>query len=336
MIKKIIMLLSLLALTTVAVSANDVVLVSDNHADHINALEIANVINGTVITTPWGTYNESVVNEIISLNPDKVIIVGGNLAVVDEYINSLENASLTVERIGGATRYETNANITLRYQNQFANRYENATLCIVNGLDDLSLNETMAQVRDGHCIVLLSNGTNLSVEPERLNLRTRNVEVIENPLHKFNNSGVVNRLRNRGFSVNVQNISEDKAKLMLQHRVQEIEMKIEMLKNQGVNTTTLEQQLNEAKILMNQNRYAEAYSVMLQLNGEEMAATVRLHMGGYGRGNGVMMGKGAIPRGKGNNVNKTSGVMNNNMNRINTTQIHQNQQNQQGIGYKVN
>ena len=97
MLKKLMVLLSLIALSASAVSATDVVLVSDNCADQTVALEVANVLNATVVTTPWGIYNESVIDEIKSLNPDKVIVIGGNLAVVDDYIIALENEGLTVE-----------------------------------------------------------------------------------------------------------------------------------------------------------------------------------------------------------------------------------------------
>jgi putative cell wall-binding protein len=299
MLKKLMVLLSLIALSASAVSATDVVLVSDNCADQTCALEVANVLNATIVTTTWGIYNESVIDEIKSLNPDKVIVIGGNLAVVDDYIIALENEGLTVERIGGQTRYDTNANITLRFQNEFAHAYGNATICVAHGMDDISLNETMARVRDGHCLVVLSNGTNLSVEPERLHLRINKVEVIENPVcPSCNHSAVVNGLRNKGLNVAVQNIPEDRVKSMIQNRIRHMEMKIEMLKGQGINTTELEEQLNEVNALMNQNKYQDAYRIMIQLEGEQMA-TVRLHLqpGGHGKmmGNNTNMGNMGAP-----------------------------------------
>ena len=286
MLKKLIVLLSLI-LSASAVSATDVVLVSDNCADQTVALEVANVLNATVVTTTWGIYNESVVDEIKALNPDKVIVIGGNLAVVDDYITSLENEGLTIERIGGQTRYDTNANITLRFQHEFANAYGNATICVAHGLDDISLNETMAKVRDGHCLIILSNGSNLSVEPERLQLKINKIEVIENPVCPCNHSAVVNRLMHKGFNVSVENIPEDKVKSMIQHRIKLMEMKIEMLKKQGINATELEEKLNEVNTLMNQNKYQDAYKIMIQLEGEQMA-TVRLHL--HANGHGKMIG----------------------------------------------
>ncbi|CAB3287238.1 Cell wall binding repeat 2-containing protein [Methanocaldococcus lauensis] len=275
--KMVVLLLSLVALPIV--STNTVVLVSDNCADQATALELAKALNATVVTTTWGVYDENVVNEILALNPDKVIIIGGPLAVVENYTTALENAGITVERVGGQTRYETNANVTLRFQNQFKNAFgNNVSACVCYGLDDIALNESMEKIRDGHCLLLLTNGTNLSVEPTRLQLRIQNIEVIENPICPFcNYSRITNMLMHRGFKVNVTKISDERVKLMLQNRIRLMEMKIERLKNLGVNTTDLENKLNEVIQLMNQNRYQEAYRIMVQLQEMHMVM-VRLHL----------------------------------------------------------
>lgn len=219
MIKKIILLLALIAIPIV--SATDVILVSDNCADHATALELAKALNATVVTTTWGVYDENVVNEILSLKPDKVIIIGGPLAVVENYTTVLENAGITVERIGGQTRYETNANVTLRFQNQFKMAFgDNVSACVCYGLDDIALNESMEKIKQGKYLVLLSNGTNLSVNPERLQLKIQNIEVIENPICPFcNYSRITNMLMHRGFKVKVSKISDERVKLMLQNRL---------------------------------------------------------------------------------------------------------------------
>ncbi len=312
MIKKGILAIFAILLTLSVTYGADVVLVSDNCADCAAAEEVANVINATVITTTWGIYDEDVVNKIISLNPDKVIIVGGNVAVVDNYTSALESAGISVERVGGATRYDTNKELILKYQNEFTKRYgDNLTLCVVHGNDDIGLNETMAM--DGHCLVVLTNGTNLSVEPERLQLKIRTVEVINNPISPFNNSGVIKKLQ-RMYKVKEVNISLNKVKLALQNRIRLMEMKIERLQRMGIDTTDLQNKLNEVKTLMNQNRYEEAYRVMLELEGQQMAR-VKLHLhGGYGKNNGMGMGHGA--RGNGQ---KGSIMINNNQ-----TTMHKN------------
>ena len=281
----------LLLMAIPVVSATEVVLVSDNAADHACAIGVANALNATIITTEWGTYDKNLVDEILALSPEKVIVIGGPVAVAENYTTALENVGIEVERVWGETRYETNANVTLRFQHQFRTAYgDNATVCVCHGLDNIALNETMEKIRDGHCLVLLTNGTNLTVEPERLQLKIHKIEVVENPICQFcNHSGIANMLMQRGFKVEVEKIPEDRVKLMLQHRIKTMEMKIKILKNSGVDTSELESKLSEVEELMNQNRYQDAYRIMVQLQGEQMAM-VRLHLHPIGHGIAKGMG----------------------------------------------
>ncbi|ENN96699.1 cell wall binding repeat 2-containing protein, partial [Methanocaldococcus villosus KIN24-T80] len=85
MVKKLVLIILSLLIPTVA--ATNVILVSDNQADYLTALNIASLFNDTkVVVTPWGIYNESVVNEILKMKPEQVIIIGGPIAVPDEYV----------------------------------------------------------------------------------------------------------------------------------------------------------------------------------------------------------------------------------------------------------
>ncbi|ADC70100.1 putative cell wall binding repeat 2-containing protein [Methanocaldococcus sp. FS406-22] len=287
--KKLLLLL-LMAIPMVSANfATDVVLVSDNCADQCCALEVANALNATVITTEWGIYNESVVNEILALNPTKVIIIGGPLAVVENYTTALENAGITVERIGGKTRYETNANVTLRFQNQFRYAYgNNTTACVCYGFDDIALNETMELIKNGTCLVLLTNGVNLTVEPQKLQLKINKVEIVENPICPFcNYSKLMLKLQKNGLKIEIKQIPKVKVKLMLQHRIKMMERRIFMLKRMGVNVTDLEEKLKEVEELIKQNRYQDAYRIMVQLQGEQMAMVkLHLHPGGHGMAKG--------------------------------------------------
>ena len=279
------MLLLLMAIPLVSavaipsISATDVVLVSDNCADQCTALEVADALNATVITTEWGIYNESLIDEILALNPDKVIIIGGPLAVVENYTTALENVGITVERIGGSNRYETNANVTLRFQNQFRYAFgNNTTVCVCHGFDDIALNETMGLIKNGTCLVLLTNGVNLSVEPQKLQLRINKVEIIENPICPFcNYSKLMLKLQKNGLKIEIKQIPKVKVKLMLQNRIRIMERRILMLKRMGVNVTDLEEKLKEVEQLMEQNRYQEAYRIMVQLQEEQMVR-VKLHL----------------------------------------------------------
>ncbi|HDZ35415.1 MAG TPA: hypothetical protein ENH81_00680, partial [Thermococcus sp.] len=115
--KKVIALLfGLMMVATTAsfghVSAADnsatVILVSDNEADCTLAEYLANVTGAIVVTTPWGVYDPSVTATVMSYGPDKVIIIGGPDAVVDMYLEDLQELNIPVERWWGKNRYETN------------------------------------------------------------------------------------------------------------------------------------------------------------------------------------------------------------------------------------
>ena len=307
MLKKLLLLMVAVPLVSaVAVSTSStstVVLVSNNMADNSVALEVANALNATVITTEWGIYNESLIDDILALNPDKVIIIGGPLAVVENYTTALENAGITVERIGGSNRYETNANVTLRFQNQFRYAYgDNVTACVCHGFDDIALNETVELIKNGTCLILLTDGTNLTVEPQRLQLKINKVEIIENPICPFcNYSKLMLKLQNKRLKVEVKQIPKVKVKLMLQNRIRMMERKILILKRMGVNVSELEEKLKEVEELIKQNRYQEAYKIMVQLQGEQMAMVkLHLHLMGHGFKKGIK-----IPHINHQNINNT-------------------------------
>lgn len=62
--------------TTVVVSSNQ---------DKDIAIPLSNYLNASLIIIPWGTIDEKYLNEIKSKNPDKVIIIGGEVSVPKFY-----------------------------------------------------------------------------------------------------------------------------------------------------------------------------------------------------------------------------------------------------------
>ncbi|AXI25596.1 cell wall-binding protein [Methanofervidicoccus sp. A16] len=196
MIKKLILFLLLLVVVP-TVSATEVFLVSDNPADYGGVVSIAKLLNITVVKTPWGEYSEDVLNKILSLNPERVIIVGGPRAVVDEYVEKLNSAGITVERIGGKDRYETNAKLILKFKNAIRNR---VTICICHGYD-VPLNETINTTSTKPSLLILTNGVNLTLDPEKLNISIEEVNVVESPL--YNSIHIVKKFEKRGLKVRI-------------------------------------------------------------------------------------------------------------------------------------
>jgi hypothetical protein len=67
----------------ISVNAKTVVVASDQ--DSALAYQLSNHLNSSTIIIPWGSTNKKYLDDIKSLNPDKIIIIGGTAAVPDIY-----------------------------------------------------------------------------------------------------------------------------------------------------------------------------------------------------------------------------------------------------------
>lgn len=93
-----------------AQESTTVILVSDNPSDYAVALSLSNTLNAAIVVTEWGTVESEKIQELIAMDPQRVIIIGGPKAVPEEYENALKNAGINVVRIWGQTRIETSLN----------------------------------------------------------------------------------------------------------------------------------------------------------------------------------------------------------------------------------
>lgn len=99
----------LLALTPYALAEarTDLILVSDNHADLAVAEALAEENGATILKTPWGEYDEAVLDLVLERKPNEVTIIGGPMAVLPEYESRILDAGMKVERLWGKTRQQT-------------------------------------------------------------------------------------------------------------------------------------------------------------------------------------------------------------------------------------
>ncbi|AEH06338.1 cell wall-binding repeat-containing protein [Methanothermococcus okinawensis] len=102
-----------------------VIITNNNWADCVVATEYAYKINGIVLQTESDHLNINVEDMIKSINPKRIVIVGGPLAVSKNVEDSLKKYGEVV-RIWGPTRVETDENI-LKLLNS------NNTKVLVNG-----------------------------------------------------------------------------------------------------------------------------------------------------------------------------------------------------------
>ncbi len=112
-----------------------VILVSNNEADSVVAESLANLLNVSVVVTPWGIYNPNITAEIVERMPDKVIIIGGPVAVPVEYEQDLNNLGISYERWYGANRYSTNIKVIEKAEEEFPGIFRDVDVFVVNGRD---------------------------------------------------------------------------------------------------------------------------------------------------------------------------------------------------------
>jgi len=150
--QKTLLITTLLLLCTAGLGAaqrgKTAILVSDNVADSAVAEVIGNVKHVEVFTTPWGEYNESVVQNITAFDPVKIFIIGGPVAVPSEYETALQ--SYTVIRISGKDRYETAAAALQFFKNDFAGR----GIAVAYGYDGRGIKKALEKARGRGWFVL--------------------------------------------------------------------------------------------------------------------------------------------------------------------------------------
>lgn len=164
-----------------AASPSVVILVSDNEADCTLAEYISNLTGAPVVTTPWGVYDPNITTKIVSYAPDEVIIIGGPAAVPEEYVEDLQNLSITVERWWGKNRYETDLavikNATSKFQLQFQSR-----MIIAAGNDTMAIQKALQlAIKERAMIVFVNRTSNISMVMVKLKVREPRMMLVGTP-----------------------------------------------------------------------------------------------------------------------------------------------------------
>ncbi|NYE03620.1 SpoIID/LytB domain protein [Bacillus niacini] len=90
-------------------SQSDAVIVGrgDIPVDALTGTVLAKKYNAPLLLTTSTFVPQPVVDKIKSLNPSKVYVLGGNIAITDDVIKQIETTGAVVERVFGETRYAT-------------------------------------------------------------------------------------------------------------------------------------------------------------------------------------------------------------------------------------
>ncbi len=81
----------------------------ENYADALSAVPLASKNQCPILLAESNSINSFTINEIKRLNPNKIIVIGGEGAISQKVCNDIKktNQSIVFERIGGKDRYET-------------------------------------------------------------------------------------------------------------------------------------------------------------------------------------------------------------------------------------
>jgi len=185
-------LLALFVLTVFVASAHaqetkPVILVSDNPADLAVAQLLAQKLNATIVTTPWGTLSEEAVRKIKVSGATVVYVVGGPVAVPDVEVK----IEVKVKRIAGKDRYETAAIAASMWN-------ETDEAVVVEGTDELGIREALEKARARGVPILLVKGDEVpeGVEKAIEKLRAKRLHVI--PAPDMNITKIEKRFREYG------------------------------------------------------------------------------------------------------------------------------------------
>lgn len=247
-----------------------VILVSDNVADSAIAQYLANLTGAVVVTTTWGAYDPNVTAEILAYAPDKVVIIGGPKAVVDEYITDLEEYGITVYRWWGKNRYETNIAVINNATKVLGLRF-NATV-VAPGNDSASIEVSLKLALKVQGVILYVNeSTNVTEVVKKLGVK--NVVMVRSRASERVMEKLAKGLENCNCTAEEveANITEEHVVRVLE-RVQLRLIALEEMANL-TNSTNLTERIGELYQLMEQanqslrsGNYTEAYQLALKLH----------------------------------------------------------------------
>ncbi|NJE42062.1 cell wall-binding repeat-containing protein [Thermococcus sp. GR6] len=254
-----------------------VILVSDNEADCALAQYLANVTGAIIVTTTWGVYDPNVAAEIMSYAPDEVIIIGGPEAVVEQYVNDIQELGITVERWGGQNRYETNLMVMTQAQVKFKLKFKDK-LIMVPGNDTAGIKAALRiAVRERAMIAFVNGTTNVTRLMLKLQVRTGNVTIVGTPFMNRTMLRVREQLRNQSRECNCTsihvNITAEIALEAINASEERINTAKALLENATLTPmqerlvermlTLAEKELSEAKEAYSEGKYGKAYGMAI-------------------------------------------------------------------------
>lgn len=95
---------------------------ADNYADALTGGPLAASLDAPILLTKRDFLNADTADEIERLDPDEIVVLGGPVAIADPTFDAIEDLGYPVDRIAGASRFETAQEINQRLTGGEADR----------------------------------------------------------------------------------------------------------------------------------------------------------------------------------------------------------------------
>lgn len=112
-------ILAVVILAVPIAAQGTIVIVSDSACDVAMAELLASVMEAKIVKVEWGQFDEDVIEDVVEEDPDNIIIIGGNKAVVDQIQELLERLGFSIFRAAGKDRAETSLELYKAFQEYF-------------------------------------------------------------------------------------------------------------------------------------------------------------------------------------------------------------------------
>ena len=116
--KRLVILLAVILVVPV-VAQGTFVIVSNSDCDVAMAELLASVMEARIVKVEWGEFDEEALTEVVEEDPETIIIIGGNMAVVDQVEEFLENLGFPILRVAGRDRAETSLELYKNFRDYF-------------------------------------------------------------------------------------------------------------------------------------------------------------------------------------------------------------------------
>ena len=258
-------------------SSVTVILVSDNAADNALANYIANMTGAFVVTTPWGFYDPNVTAEVMAYAPDQVIIIGGSVAVPEQYVSDLQSLNITVERWWGENRYGTDVavigNATVKLHLKFQ-----GNAIIAPGNDSAAIKKAFTEAVKTHGIIIYVNST---TDPVRImgmfKITPRNITIVHTAVMNGTMRKILQKIKRDSSTVKIKEVDVNITKEMALNAINKTKERIEYAQKLLTNATlksnekrmvermlnASEEELQRAEKAFNEGKYGEAYGLAI-------------------------------------------------------------------------